>query len=297
LRRVLRIVPLYYSLLVLFTYVLPALYPTLGHDDIVQAWRDDAPWYFAFLANFLVLPLHDFPMEPLAVAWSLAVEEQFYIVWPVVMLVVSKWRPVTVFLALIFGAIVLRVYLLANDWTEHALYVFTPARMDPLLVGAITAVLRWRGQLSRLWPARTVLVVTAVILIVVEGLSMWLEEFTSAVGPFELVRVPLYYTLIAVFFGAVLTHCLKFPSSKFSLWLCEPWLRYLGLWSYGIYLTHNFINHGLIYLNLTFGVLGLNLAGLLLQYILTITLSILAGAACYYGIERPFLSLRRYGPA
>ncbi|MHA0111076.1 acyltransferase family protein, partial [Klebsiella pneumoniae] len=82
LRRCLRIVPLFYVLLILFTYLLPNLAPELIAPELARQWHRDAPWYFAFLGNLLALQTPDFPLDPLAVSWSLAVEEQFYLVWP-----------------------------------------------------------------------------------------------------------------------------------------------------------------------------------------------------------------------
>src|SRR5207244_7519659 len=78
-RRCLRIWPLFYSVLLFMFVVVPWLRPTEGHEIFERS----SPWwaYPLFLQNFLI-PVPTNATGPLSVSWSLAVEEQFYLVWP-----------------------------------------------------------------------------------------------------------------------------------------------------------------------------------------------------------------------
>src|SRR5271168_1894347 len=80
-RRVLRILPLYYSVLVFMFVVVPLLRPADAHSIFERA----SPWWAfpLFLQNFLVARSTN-ATGPLGVAWSLAIEEQFYLLWPLV---------------------------------------------------------------------------------------------------------------------------------------------------------------------------------------------------------------------
>ena len=80
-RRCLRIWPLYYSVLFFMFVVVPLLSPSVGSIVVARS----SPWwaYPFFLQNFLVYHSAS-AAGPLGVTWSVAIEEQFYVVWPVI---------------------------------------------------------------------------------------------------------------------------------------------------------------------------------------------------------------------
>ena len=131
-RRVLRIFPLYYAVLLAAFVIAPLVagVPTPGHEHQV--------WLWTYLYNWAE-PLGR-GVDWLPHFWSLAVEEQFYLVWPLVVLAMSEralWR---VCVMLILAAVAARTGLrLATQGTMGA-YMFTICRIDALALGAIAAI-------------------------------------------------------------------------------------------------------------------------------------------------------------
>src|SRR5258706_538487 len=82
-RRFLRIFPLYYVALALFLIILP--WPH-SFDSVIRELRGDAVWYWTYLYNMRVAATGFLPSSALGHFWSLAVEEQFYLIWPIVVL-------------------------------------------------------------------------------------------------------------------------------------------------------------------------------------------------------------------
>lgn len=99
-RRTLRILPLYYSVLLLHVVVLPRIDQTIFSSVYVvpadrpefEAYRSSLWAYFVFLQNYIV-DVQDLRLG-LGIFWSLAVEERFYLFWPVALVLLAslRWR-------------------------------------------------------------------------------------------------------------------------------------------------------------------------------------------------------------
>jgi peptidoglycan/LPS O-acetylase OafA/YrhL len=141
LRRALRIFPLYYAaLVVIFVLVpltLPAEFP--GTPDAVQLW------YWSYLVNFLLAAKGWAAGAPLgAHFWSLAVEEQFYLFWPLLVWLCSRRILAFVCVTCVIGALALRIWAFDLGADHLVSYTLMPMQMDNLAIGALGALaVRW----------------------------------------------------------------------------------------------------------------------------------------------------------
>jgi peptidoglycan/LPS O-acetylase OafA/YrhL len=135
-RRCLRIWPLYYCTLFFMFVVVPILRPSEAHN-VFDA--KSMPWwsYFVYLQNFLV-PVITRATGPLGVTWSLAVEEQFYLVWPLVVRFSSEQTLRRIAAAIICLDPILRFILVRQGFN---VYPNTFCRLDGLMWGALLALL------------------------------------------------------------------------------------------------------------------------------------------------------------
>jgi len=211
-RRVLRIFPLYYLTLVL-----------------VWMFIGKPSWFFwVYLQNFWI-SFGRFSSGPMHF-WSLAVEEQFYLVWPFLVLFVPRKRLLPILTATIVFAAVLRFVLVAH---HHNVFVLTFTRLDGLAAGAVLATLNAREPLTR-W-ARLMLAIAALSVIAAAILGHFFRD--SQNPAFEAIK----YTLITAVYTCLMGWLLARPASRATRLLSVRWLRYIGRISYGLYVFHPFV--------------------------------------------------------
>jgi peptidoglycan/LPS O-acetylase OafA/YrhL len=218
-RRCLRIWPLYISLLVFMFGIVPRLRPADAHT----VFDKSSPWwaYPLFLQNVLV-PSPTNAAGPLAVTWSLAIEEQFYLVWPWVVRYASlaQIRRVAVFVIALSPA--LRLYL-----SFHGVNLYTNVfcRLDGLMAGALLAVVV-RADADRaarlVRPAWLALGIAVPLAFATEAMNArWIVFSWSAAASAAFVYLAL------------------FASPRwFQTALTNRCLVYTGTISYGLYLLH-----------------------------------------------------------
>jgi peptidoglycan/LPS O-acetylase OafA/YrhL len=290
-RRVLRIFPLYYAALLLFLVILPWLRPD---DAGLQAITRDGAWYWSYLANVRIADM-GWPEVPLlGHFWSLAVEEQFYLVWPVIVLLLDRRRLQLACVLCIFGAIVVRVGLHFYG-NPTAAFVFTPARVDVLAVGAYIAVAA-RGpsglqQLSRIAPP--VAASLAAVLLFILGLRRGFAAYDPWVFTLGL-------SVLALFFGAVLVLALTMPRhTKLARLLDSSVLSFFGRYSYGLYVIHSpilFMFAGAVPLTILPTVFGSQLLRQLAFLLIATAVSVAMALASWHVLEKQFLKLKRHFP-
>lgn len=237
-RRAYRILPLYF-VLCLITVLLYRSGITQGSATHGWLFEDRLPWlaYVSFAQNVWMAQLGAMSSRMIDATWSLAIEEQFYLVLPLLLWKIKGRAVPVLILAGILLAPVLRALTWATadpSWRGQSIYLLTHTRMDALLIGVLVAWL-WRQPH---WAARAVLYRSSVtaawlglsVIIVTMALSGW--HFTSA----HLMTWGL--SLIAIWCGALLLIALSQPESRITRVCLTPWLGALGGIAYAVYLFH-----------------------------------------------------------
>ncbi len=240
-RRVLRIFPLYYVILIASLYVLPHLLPP---DKAARfgSVAGDAPYYWLYLSNFVSArvgaPIHGV----LDVTWSLAIEEQFYLVWPAVVFFCSRRALVRIAAGLAVASLATRIGLhYFSSYNAYSIYVLTPCHLDGLVAGAVLAVwAREPGGLARLRSKARVAVLTMLPLVIGIHIAEQLLEppnpFGQGLGP---IFITVGFSLLAVLFGGLLILVVTAtPGSTLHRVFTTSFLRTFGKYSYGLYLVH-----------------------------------------------------------
>lgn len=305
-RRTLRIFPLYYFVWGLILVLTPfalwqwnwrwALWPAyLGNyarffflHQAGDPYRFDRITFGPLVSGWFGYPMHFY----IGHFWSLCVEEQFYLVWPLVVYRVSKRETlIKICLAVIVVSPILRG-VLSQSLSYHLLqmelfYRSLPTRVDALLIGGLVALcMRGPEQAVVRRIRRPLLLVSASLFVglyfvSVRLLSLPLEGSASNwIGVFG-------FTLIDVFAAALILECIH-PGSFLGRTLSWKPLRSLGLVSYGFYvyhdLLHDFYSH---FAHRYFP-----------NYFYLVTLVVAFGAtlliatASYHVIEKPLLKLK-----
>lgn len=278
-RRVLRIFPLYYGTLLVAFVLLP-----LFHRVAVQ--NEWALW--VYVANF-------FPARGSAFIhfWSLAVEEQFYMVWPAVVLLLGRRWLMGICCAVIATALACRFGRVLSGANTELTYYMIHCRMDTLAVGGLLALAaRGGGGMAALaTPAK---VTMAVCLVLLGGIYVANHGYFGYADP----RVQTVgYTLLAFFFGSLLVlTVLAGPGTLLAKAFSTPVLRFFGKYSYGIYvihgLLHPWIKHEFPPESMPQG--GLFFAAVAGRILIGTALSVAAAVLIWHIYEKHFLKLKRF---
>ncbi|UYZ59995.1 acyltransferase family protein [Hymenobacter latericus] len=208
--------------------ILPAFYAAL-----LAAWllnlsfvREYLGWFALQGANFLFFSKQAWG-EGVGHWWSLAVEEQFYLLWPALVLLVGVRRLPWLLGALVVLGPVLRWYLLAATGTSFSL-VLLPAHLDVFALGGLLGLAMAGPQPFgfRSWAIGFAILLPAYVLLKHLG------------GHPELVLAP---SLLALLAACALGMILLTPSTAARKVLSHPVLVWVGQRSYGLYLYHLFM--------------------------------------------------------
>lgn len=242
-RRAARILPVYVLLLGSYVALLglnplldaPWIHAWLLHEPLMPLWS-----YATFTQNYLMAAAADTGAFWIAITWSLAVEEQFYLVFPVLVYFVPKRGLVLLALASLVFAAFLRSYLWHRTGAFYAGYFPTPARVDALMFGFLSAcIVRNPTAMSYFVSSRIVLDLAAV-----GTLGMLLEgSHTAALSDVS-------FSLFAAVFAYAIVRIFLVSGGWYRAALRNPVLVQAGLISYAWYMYHQAVNgmvHGSLF--------------------------------------------------
>ena len=291
LKRLLRIWPLYYLIVALGLLVVPHV-PALVVPPFAEAYgHPPAALPALFLAFLPNVALAGYGFTPYLVqTWSIGVEEQFYLVWPLVLL--FSWRPLRSMLLAVgayigaFGLV--RLALSAGAWLPGELMLFLSklllfikfTRLDCMAIGGVGAYLLFTGRRRLL----------AVILHpVTEGLAWAAAGVLVAEG---IAFKAVFHEVYAVLFLVIILNVATKPAHPVTRLLETPVLRYLGQISYGLYMYH-FLVIGAVLAGLHHSLPAQpGLAGNAVLYALILLLTVAVSALSYHAFENKLIRLR-----
>ena len=229
-KRVLRIFPIYYLVLFVFLVLFPFIHFLKAEFSY---YIDHQLWFWLYMQNWLII--FNFPQGSgyFNHFWSLAVEEQFYLIWPFIILWLKKEKNLLIFMGLVLVALMAfrsTLWLLQLDHFNYTIfYRFT--RIDGICVGCIIALLK------RTHPdflnKNTAVVVTGLAIL------NFLFYFLNRSNQFEYPYFAFVgYTTFATMFGLLVDQATITKNKWFTKVFAIPPLRYIGKISYGFYIFH-----------------------------------------------------------
>ncbi len=245
-RRVHRILPVYYLWILLFGgLVVWGLWVAPGSLAVTHADLAQVPVHLLFLQN-LHAGLPAFSWMWLVVMWSLAVEEQFYLLAPPLIRWMSLRGVTVVLLCAVATAPFLRAVVFG--YLSPGTYLSTflmPCRADALAMGVLLAI-GWRSAKFRAWVGERQRLLAGILVVLAlsfAGLSWWFAH------PLSMVTVTIGYTWLGLFYSCLLLTVMSRKNGWIAGVARWGWLGRLGKISYCVYLIHltvNVVAHRLI---------------------------------------------------
>jgi peptidoglycan/LPS O-acetylase OafA/YrhL len=290
LRRTLRIWPLYYFALLLGFLVLPGLglhQAPIGSDAFKALIRDHLVPFMTFLGNYST-GLLGYPLSRALVhMWTISLEEQFYILWPMMFVLLLPHRRLMMgtMAALMVFTVVMRGYFVTAPFHHPVVWTILPTRLDPLVLGAALGVLRVYLPAERRWE----------LLKLAAGIGILVA--TTLAPPYREQTVHILWQYLAVAAGFCLILDAAVSGGLVGKVLAARPLVAAGKISYGLYVYH-FMTTGLARYLVTGEVANMRPieGGGFLRWALVaglaLVLTLAVAAASYRLLERPFLKLR-----
>ena len=272
-RRVLRICPAYYIYIVVLVCLLSVLNKHVNWPQTRASLLYVTNYYQAIYGD---------PNTGLSHTWSLGIEEQFYLIWPILFLKLRR-RPkllTQTAIALIVGVWVYRCLLkfVFHVWQGYFYEAFD-TRMDHLLIGCLLAILLFHHGAATVWTlfcGRPMVTVITVLCLAVSVLaeSKWQDLYRDTWG----------FAINPLLCGLLIPQLISLRSAVLVRWLEFTPIRYVGSISYSIYLYQQIVLEPVRHL--------LKALPDALQIAASIAVLIGIASCSYWLIEKPFLRLK-----
>jgi len=282
LKRALRIWPLYYALLLVAFGLVPTVirhaHATMGELSNLESKNI---FVYIFMLQNLWYPGKAAP-SLLGVTWSLAIEEQFYFIWPWLVLLCSRKKLSILLVAALFLSPLLRLWAKGHGVAEPTIYAMTWFRLDGLSIGALVALWcksEFFSVVRMKWMALSALIVGV-------PASLWLFEGQSK------PLMPLLYSVISIASAGLMMFAIWccMTNSLFGLALRSTSLRYIGRISYCLYLVHQPVYYFLASRLVKNHAIGSGAAFSFMAFGFVVSLGI--ASLSWYFFESPILKLK-----
>ncbi len=245
-RRALRLFPVFYIVWILYRLArpFPGSWPTFFYMG---------DYYYALHQRY----------SAMTVAWSLGVEEKFYLLWPFVLTRIERSKLITILCGILVADPLYRALLSLLGHRPYTWFAFD-CHLDAIVLGCLIALLAKNGWRPPQWISYPITPVCALILI------------------FALQSEP---DIVTYLLALVLVSTVSRPGP----FLNNPFSRYLGTISYSLYLCHSAVREilwptigGKLFLRCGIGI-----------FLGQLALALAAASILYFGVERPFLRLKQ----
>ncbi|MDQ2949309.1 MAG: acyltransferase [Acidobacteriota bacterium] len=230
-RRTLRIFPLYYAVLTVAILIVPAAIGFSRLPALYSLLVTNQIWLWTYLQNYLQSTgPHNLP--GFGHFWSLAVEEQFYWVWPLIIFLLGRRQLLRLCLVVCGLSPLLRLVLMLAGERNWAIRQYTFTRIDTLIYGAIVALAIRDIHLVKKYRG------VARIFIALSGVTLAAILIKNGFVPYEANETILVgYSAFGILFSA-LVYLSVTVSGPLSTVLSSRVLRWFGKYSYAIYIFH-----------------------------------------------------------
>jgi peptidoglycan/LPS O-acetylase OafA/YrhL len=287
-RRALRIFPLYYLVLLILAGIIHFRDGGSEYRYLIQHWGSPA-WFTFYLGNIKTAIRGDWaPVIGYAPLWSLQVEEQFYLLFPFAVSLLSLTNLRRLLFAAVAVSPILRIlFYLHNPHNPYLQFVLLPCRLDGLAWGGLIAI---RYRMGPWHIPKVRLTLLAIGLLAATCIGSILSEVANQPQSTSPYNRLFGYTLSVSACGCLVLWLIRFRGSPYTRWLRIKPVQYLGKISYGIYLLHLLAYRTLrVFAERGIGHLSDDSH---IHFVLVVGLSVLYGALSWHFIERPIFRLK-----
>ena len=284
LRRILRIWPLYFLMIIVGFFVLPNFeFYNLFHSSFLHNYPNTLCMYILMIPNlaFSIYP----PVPHIGQLWSIGVEEQFYLFWPLIVKFSNKIIKTITILIVLYLSLKVFILVLPSDYLGNERYrivklFFGMTKFECMLIGSLGgSVLYFKNKFFMELLLNKVLLNGAVLMFPFLG---FLSSFPSSIQ--DAIHIPLSILFLIIIINVA------FNQHAFFI-LKNSILNYLGRISYGFYMYHFFVVFTIVKLFSTMLVKS-PVIGNVLIYSLSFVLSILISSISYRYFEVFFIKMK-----